>query len=109
MVFIHGGAFAFGLAQEYSEDGTCENLARRGVIVVVIQYRLLLYGFFSTGDSAALGNYAIWDQVEALKWIQRNIAHFGGDPKRVTIFGESAGAAGVSYLTYAPVAKGIVY
>lgn len=106
MVFIHGGAFIFGSAKEYGQEGPCENLASRGVIVVIIQYRLFMYGFFSTGDSTALGNYGLWDQLEALKWVQENIHSFGGDPDKVTVFGESAGAASVSYLTYTPASKG---
>jgi len=105
MVFIHGGAFAWGSAREYSADGTCKNLASRGVIVVIVQFRLAHYGFFSTGDNTAPGNYALWDKIEALRWVKRNIANFGGDPGKVTIFGESSGSGCVSYLTYTPVAE----
>jgi carboxylesterase type B len=109
MIFIHGGGFISGSAKSFGDVNICENLASRQVIVVTIQYRLNLYGFVSTGDKAALGNYGIWDQVESLKWVQRNIAQFGGDPKRVTIFGESAGGASVSLLTYTPVAKDLFH
>jgi carboxylesterase type B len=109
MVFIHGGRFTFGSAKEFGVDGICENLASRGVIIVTIQYRLFLYGFLSTGSKAAFGNYGIWDQIASLEWVKRNIAQFGGDPDQVTIFGESAGGASISLITYTPVAKDLFH
>lgn len=106
MIYIHGGGFSTGSAKEYGVDGICENLASRGVIMVTVQYRLFLYGFLSTGTKEALGNFGIWDQILSLRWVKENIANFGGDPTRTTIFGESAGGTSVSLLTYTPVAEG---
>lgn len=63
-------------------------------------------GFISTKSSAAAGNYGLFDQVEALRWVKNNIQFFGGDPSKVTIFGESAGGASVSFLTISPLAEG---
>lgn len=94
MVWIHGGAFVSGASQPYVSD----TLSVHGnVIVVTINYRLSIWGFLSTGDEHAPGNYGLWDQHLALKWVHDNIDAFGGDPGRVTIFGESAGAASVVY------------
>lgn len=69
----------------------------KDVILVTINYRLGMLGFITTGDLVATGNYGMKDQVLALKWVQQNIRTFGGDPQRVTIFGESAGGASVSF------------
>jgi para-nitrobenzyl esterase len=111
MVFIHGGSFTRGAAGVPLYDGAA--LARRGVVVVTINYRLGRLGYFAhpalTAENAdgALGNYGMMDQIAALKWVQRNIRAFGGDPKRVTVFGESAGAVAVQMLTTSKAAKGL--
>jgi len=111
MVWIHGGGFAAGATSEPRQDG--ENLARKGVVVVSMNYRLGVFGFFSHADLAkesahhASGNYGLLDQVAALQWVQRNIAAFGGDPHNVTIFGESAGSISVSALIASPLANGL--
>lgn len=76
-------------------------------VLVTIQYRLNIFGFMSTEDSAAPGNYGSLDQVEALKWVQENIAAYGGDPDQVTIFGMSAGGASVHYLTLSPLTQNL--
>ncbi len=99
MVWIHGGAFIFGGINKYSP----EYILEEDVVLVTIQYRLNVFGFLSTEDSTAPGNYGMLDQVQALKWIQENIAAFGGDPDQVTIFGMSAGGASVHYLTLSPL------
>ncbi|XP_069595608.1 fatty acyl-CoA hydrolase precursor, medium chain-like [Ranitomeya imitator] len=106
MVFIHGGGLMMGGAMlfEGSALGAHEN-----VVVVSVQYRLGLLGFLSTGDDRAPGNYGFLDQVEALQWVQKNIADFGGDPDSVTIFGESAGGISVSALVASPLAKGLFH
>ncbi|KAM3918377.1 fatty acyl-CoA hydrolase precursor, medium chain-like [Leptodactylus fuscus] len=106
MVFIHGGGLVMGGAMmfEGSTLGAYEN-----VVVVSIQYRLGMLGFFSTGDDRAPGNYGFLDQVAALQWVQKNIADFGGDPNSVTIFGESAGGVSVSALVASPLAKGLFH
>ncbi|HUL78625.1 MAG TPA: carboxylesterase family protein [Vicinamibacteria bacterium] len=112
MVWIHGGGFQAGSASEPRQDG--ERLARRGVVVVGINYRLGVFGFFAhpalTSESGrgASGNYGLLDQVAALRWVHENVAGFGGDPGNVTIFGESAGSFAVSALVASPLARGLV-
>ncbi len=112
MVWIHGGAFTSGSGSTNAYDG--EILARKGAVVVTINYRLGMFGFFAhpelTAESEhhASGNYALLDQIAALEWVKKNIAAFGGDPKRVTIFGESAGSWAVNVLMASSVGKGIV-
>uniref|UniRef100_A0A4X2KP73 Carboxylic ester hydrolase n=1 Tax=Vombatus ursinus TaxID=29139 RepID=A0A4X2KP73_VOMUR len=106
MVWIHGGGLIFGGAFLY--DGSILS-ASQNVIVVTIQYRLGILGFFSTGDEHAPGNWGFLDQVAALRWVQKNIAHFGGDPGRVTIFGESAGGMSVSSHVLSPMSKGLFH
>jgi para-nitrobenzyl esterase len=111
MVWIHGGALTSGAGSLY--DG--ETLAKKGVVVVTINYRLGLFGFFANpeltkeSDRNASGNYGLLDQIAALEWVQKNIAAFGGDPKRVTIFGESAGSWSVNYLVATPLARGLFH
>jgi para-nitrobenzyl esterase len=111
MVWIPGGGFRGGSASDPFYDG--EALARRGVVFVSINYRLFRFGFLAhpalTAESKdhASGNYGLMDQIAALKWVSRNISQFGGDPRKVTIFGQSAGAYSVSYLIVSPLAKGL--
>lgn len=102
MVWIHGGAYVYGSAILY--NGTM--LAARGdVVVVTINYRLGVLGFLSYNETIARGNYGIWDQIMALKWVQENIEDYSGDPSSVTIFGESAGGFSVSLLSLIPSNK----
>nr|XP_053639153.1 juvenile hormone esterase-like isoform X2 [Cherax quadricarinatus] len=103
MVSIHGGAFFCGSASESGPNA----LLNHDMVLVVIQYRLGVLGFLSTEDDAIPGNFGLLDQVLALQWVQRNIHHFGGDPQKVTIFGESAGAASVSYHLLSPKSRGL--
>jgi para-nitrobenzyl esterase len=109
MVWIHGGAFIFGSGSVY--DGS--QFAKQGVVVVTVNYRLGRAGWFAhpalTAESpkGLLGNYGLMDQIAALEWVKDNIKAFGGDPKNVTMFGESAGAISVNYLMLAPQAKGL--
>jgi len=109
MVWIHGGALRTGAGSDY--DG--EELGRKGVVVVTINYRLGVFGFFAhpeltkESDRNASGNYGLQDQIAALEWVQKNIAAFGGDVKRVTIVGESAGSWSVNYLMASPLARGL--
>ncbi|KAM6250422.1 fatty acyl-CoA hydrolase precursor, medium chain isoform 2-T2 [Spheniscus humboldti] len=105
-VWIHGGGLVFGAASSY--DGSAL-VAFDNVVVVTIQYRLGIVGYFSTGDKHARGNWGYLDQVAALQWIQENIIHFGGDPGSVTIAGESAGGISVSALVLSPLAKGLFH
>ncbi|XP_024659112.2 cocaine esterase-like [Maylandia zebra] len=106
MVWIHGGGFTLGSASTY--DGS-PLAAYQDVVVVLIQYRLGLLGFLSTGDEHISGNFGMQDQVEALKWIQQHIHNFGGDPGLVTIFGESAGGVSVSLLLLSPLSDGLFH
>ena len=111
MVWIHGGGFRFVSGSEKFFDG--ERLATKGVVVVTFNYRLGVFGFLAheelskESDHHVSGNYGLLDQIAALHWVARNIAAFGGDPKRVTIFGQSAGANSVCYLVASPLAKGL--
>ena len=111
MVWIHGGGFIAGASSEPRQDG--ENLARKGVVVVTLNYRLGVFGFLAHPDLTresehkASGNYGLLDQVAALDWVHRNIAAFGGDPGNVTIFGESAGSLSVSALMASPLTRGL--
>lgn len=113
MVWIHGGGFTAGASSEPRQDGT--NLAKKDVIIVSINYRMGIFGFFShpelTAESPqhASGNYGLLDAVAALQWVKRNIAAFGGDPDNVTIFGESAGSSAVSALMASPLAQGLFH
>ena len=108
MVFIHGGAFR---TEHYGGD-LWQSLARRGVVTVSIEYRAGALGFMAHADLAKeadghSGNYGMLDQIFALQWVQRNIKNFGGDPQKVTIFGESAGAISCHILCASPLAKGL--
>ncbi|KAM4833541.1 carboxylesterase 1D-like [Thomomys bottae] len=106
MVWIHGGALLVGGASTY--DGLAL-AAHEDVVVVTIQYRLGIWGFFSTGDEHSRGNWGHLDQVAALRWVQDNIASFGGNPGSVTIFGESAGGESVSVLVLSPLTKNLFH
>ncbi|XP_069848597.1 cocaine esterase-like isoform X2 [Dipodomys merriami] len=106
MVWIHSGALVMGMASLY--DGSTL-AATEDVMVVTIQYRLGVLGFFSTGDQHATGNWGFLDQVAALRWVQQNIAHFGGNPNRVTIFGQSAGGSSVSSHVMSPMSQGLFH
>jgi para-nitrobenzyl esterase len=111
MVWIFGGGFVGGGTSENRQDG--QFLARRNVVVVSMNYRLGIFGFFAhpelTAESPhhASGNYGLLDQTAALAWVQKNIAAFGGDPNNVTIFGESAGSISVSAQMASPLARGL--
>ena len=109
MVWIYGGAFTEGSSAIAVYDGA--ELAKKGVIVVTLNYRVGPLGFLAhpelTRESGTSGNYGLLDQIAALKWVQKNIARFGGDPAQVTIFGQSAGAISVADLMRSPLAKGL--
>ena len=113
MVWIYGGGFMVGTSSLPLYDG--EALARAGVVVVTVNYRLGLLGFFAhpalsaESPNGASGNQGLHDQVAALRWVRDNIAAFGGDPSNVTIFGESAGSISVCYLAATPLADGLFH
>lgn len=106
MVWIHGGGFAMGSASFYEGSVLA---AYQNVVVVLIQYRLGMLGFLSTGDDNAPGNMGLLDQVAALQWVQEHIQSFGGDPSSVTIFGESAGGVSVSLQVLSPMSSGLFH
>jgi len=111
MVWIYGGGFQAGSASEPRQDGS--KLATKGVVVVSMNYRLGVFGFFAHPDltkeasSHASGNYGLLDQIAALRWVRDNITAFGGDPGNVTIFGQSAGAMSAFALLVSPLAGGL--
>ena len=111
LVWIHGGGNVNGWSFEPNYRGAA--LAAKGLVVVSIQYRLGVFGFLAhpalSGESPAgsSGNYGILDQIEALRWVQRHIQRFGGDPNKVTLFGESAGAGNIAYLLLSPLTEGL--
>lgn len=113
MLWIHGGAGVIGSASPLVYDGTA--FARHGVVLVSVNYRLGRFGFFAhpaltkEDPSGLLGNYGYMDQVAALRWVRDNIAAFGGDPRNVTIFGESAGSMAVNALVASPIARGLFH
>ncbi|GFS25881.1 carboxylic ester hydrolase [Elysia marginata] len=104
VVWVHGGGFMAGGATDYPA-GTF--VATQDVILVGINYRIGILGFLSTENEASVGNYGMWDQVMALKWVKDNIAAFGGDPDDITIAGESAGGASVGFLSIVPSTSGL--
>lgn len=111
MVWFYGGGFQAGSSSEPRYDG--ENFAKKGILVVSVNYRLGVFGFFSHPELTrasgvhASGNYGLMDQIAGLRWVKQNIAAFGGDPEKVTIAGESAGSLSVSALMASPLAKGL--
>ncbi len=113
MVWIYGGGFSFGSTAEPGYDGT--NLANKGIVLVSIAYRVGQLGFLahpelsSENPNNVSGNYGLLDMIAGLEWVQKNIAAFGGDPDKVTIFGESAGGIAVSMLCASPLAKGLFH
>jgi para-nitrobenzyl esterase len=107
MVWVHGGAFANGSGAVPGYDGTA--FARDGVVLVTLNYRLGAEGFLHTDDEGAVPNLGLLDQVAALGWVRDNIAAFGGDPRRVTVFGQSAGAMSIGALLAMPSAAGLFH
>lgn len=112
LVYYYGGGFVAGDGSEPRYDG--ENMAQKGIVAITVNYRLGIFGFFShpelTRESPhhASGNYGLLDQAAALQWVRQNIAAFGGDPKRITIAGESAGSISVSALMASPLSKNLI-
>lgn len=107
MVFIHGGGFRDGSGSPFLYGP--QYFIEHDVILVTFNYRLEVLGFLCLGIKGAPGNAGLKDQVAALKWVKRNIKHFGGDPDNITIFGESAGSASVMYHLISPMSKGLFH
>jgi para-nitrobenzyl esterase len=112
LVYFYGGGFVAGDGSEPRYDGAA--MAKKGIVVLTVNYRLGLFGFFAHSELSkeapykASGNYGLLDQAFALKWVQKNIAAFGGDPKKVTIAGESAGSISVSAQMVSPLSKNLI-
>src|SRR5207237_10459007 len=112
IVYFYGGGFVAGSGDEPRYDG--ESMAAKGMVAITVNYRLGVFGFMAhpelTKESPhkASGNYALLDQNAALRWVQQNIAAFGGDPRRVTIAGESAGSVSVSAQMASPLSKDLI-
>ena len=112
LVYFYGGGFVAGDGSEPRYDG--ESMAKKGIVVVTVNYRLNIFGFFAHPELSAespyksSGNYGLLDQSAALKWVNKNIAAFGGDPKKVTIAGESAGSISVSLQMVSPLSKNLI-
>ncbi|MGN6196377.1 MAG: carboxylesterase/lipase family protein [Ginsengibacter sp.] len=112
LVYFYGGGFVAGDASEPRYDG--ESMAKKGMVVVTANYRLNIFGFLALPELSkespykASGNYGMLDQVAALEWVKKNISAFGGDPKKVTIAGESAGSISVSLLMASPLSKNLI-
>ena len=112
LVYFYGGGFVAGDASEPRYDGA--SMAKKGIVVVTVNYRLNIFGFFAHPELSAetsykgSGNYGLMDQAFSLKWVQENIAAFGGDPKRVTIAGESAGSASVFAMMVSPLSRNLI-
>ncbi len=112
LVYFYGGGFVAGDGSEPRYDGA--NMAKKGIVVVTVNYRLNIFGFFTHPELSAeapykaSGNYGLLDQNEALKWVNKNIAAFGGDPKKVTIAGESAGSISVGAQMVSPLSKNLI-
>ncbi|XP_015115262.1 venom carboxylesterase-6 [Diachasma alloeum] len=107
MVWIHGGGFYSGTS--HSRLYSPKFLLDHDIVLVTMNYRVEAFGFLSTVDSTAYGNQGLKDQVQSLRWVQENIAVFGGDPDNVTIFGESAGAVSVHHLIMSPLTRGLFH
>uniref|UniRef100_A0AAR2LRS0 Carboxylesterase type B domain-containing protein n=1 Tax=Pygocentrus nattereri TaxID=42514 RepID=A0AAR2LRS0_PYGNA len=104
MLFIHGGSYMEGTGNMFDASVLA---AYGNVIVVTMNYRLGVLGFLSTGDQSAKGNYGLLDQIQALRWLNENIGHFGGDPERITIFGSGAGATCINLLILSHHSEGL--
>lgn len=108
MFFIHGGGFIFGNGTDTAKHGP-DFLIEKDVVIVSFNFRIGILGFLALGCKDAPGNMGLRDQVMALKWVQRNISKFGGDPNNVTIFGISAGGSSVEYLLLSPLSRGLFH
>lgn len=112
LLYFFGGGFVAGDGSEPRYDG--ESMSKKGIVVVTCNYRLNIFGFLAHPELSAeapykaSGNYGLLDQAAALKWVQKNIAAFGGNPKKITIAGESAGSASVSYQMVSPLSKNMI-
>ncbi|KAI6188826.1 Carboxylic ester hydrolase [Aphelenchoides besseyi] len=108
-VWIHGGGYSVHSSYHYGDVGICKILCQKKIVVVTIQYRLGFFGFLSMGDSSCPGNFGLWDQTAALRWVQQNIHNFRGDKNNVTVFGQSAGGASTDALHLSPHSRDLFH
>uniref|UniRef100_A0AC34FSL3 Carboxylic ester hydrolase n=1 Tax=Panagrolaimus sp. ES5 TaxID=591445 RepID=A0AC34FSL3_9BILA len=104
-IFIHGGGFSYGKTQTYGYEYFVDNFISQDIIMVNFQYRLAHFGFFATPDHVINGNFGHFDQIQALEFLNKNIHAFGGDPKRITVIGHSAGSLSLHTLSLSPKTK----
>ncbi|VDM75247.1 unnamed protein product [Strongylus vulgaris] len=109
LFYVHGGGYQFGSAHDYGYKGFADIYTPQDVIVVIIQYRLGVYGFFSTGDERMPGNLGLFDMAEALKFVHSNADRFGGDLSRITVCGQSSGGAAAGQLILSPITRDYVF
>ncbi|CAI2354653.1 unnamed protein product [Caenorhabditis sp. 36 PRJEB53466] len=109
MIYIHGGGFEISASREYCDYSISGTLPLKDVVMVTLNYRVGILGFFTTGDEHCRGNFGLWDQTLGLKWVQKHIASFGGDPQNVTVFGQSAGGVSVDLLSLSPHSRDLFH
>ncbi|CCD72925.2 Carboxylic ester hydrolase [Caenorhabditis elegans] len=109
MIFIHGGGFELSASKDYCDYSLSGTLPLKDVIVVTVNYRVGALGFLTTGDDSCRGNFGLWDLTLALKWVSTHISSFGGDPKNVTLFGQSAGAVCADLLNLSPYSRDLFH
>ncbi|GMR45163.1 hypothetical protein PMAYCL1PPCAC_15358, partial [Pristionchus mayeri] len=109
MVFIHGGGFEMGDTAIYGDVNICEHIVARDVVFVTVAYRLGYLGFFTTGDDVCPGNFGLWDQTAALRWVNENIEAFGGNKNNITLLGQSAGGISTDLLDLSPHSTGLFH
>ncbi|CAD5225500.1 unnamed protein product [Bursaphelenchus okinawaensis] len=107
LVFIHGGGFCSGSASQFGFTNVSDNFVSQGIVVVTIQYRLGMLGFLSNGDGDLPGNIGLWDQLQAMKWVNKNIDRFGGNKNKITLWGQSAGSVSTSMLSLSKHGRGL--
>ncbi|KAI6174878.1 Carboxylesterase domain containing protein [Aphelenchoides bicaudatus] len=105
LFYIHGGGFLIDDVSMLGDEGICKNLCSKDIVVVSIDYRLGIFGFFTLENEDVKGNYGMWDMALALKWTKQNILAFGGDPDKITVAGQSAGAAASDLLALSPITR----
>jgi carboxylesterase type B len=109
MVYIHGGGFQMDCAQKYHYKHLARLYCKQDVLVVTIEYRLGYLGYLCLDNKNCKGNFGLWDQVFALRFVHDNIRLFGGDSEQVTVFGQSAGGVSTALLAISPVSRGFPF
>ncbi|CAD5227774.1 unnamed protein product [Bursaphelenchus okinawaensis] len=108
-VYVHGGGYVMDSAAGYRYGNIARTLVSKEVLVVTPEYRLGYFGFFCLDDKHCKGNFALWDQAMALKFVKDNIAKFGGDPEKITVMGQSAGGTSTDLLSLSPITRDLFH